>query len=96
MDSEKLLATELSDGIAIYNIRGTERLPTKRMRGVRAAFRRAMVACILNVVVGFEKLDWLDLKFQAVCGTTGRMIWIGKKRIMVFTADGQETLTRDD
>jgi hypothetical protein len=55
-----------------------------------------MVACILNVVVGFEKLDWLDLKFQAVCGTTGRMIWIGKKRIMVFTADGQETLTRDD
>jgi hypothetical protein len=35
------------------------------MSGVRVAFRRAMVACILNVVVGIEKLDWLDLKFAS-------------------------------
>lgn len=44
--------------IRVRYVRGIERLPTKRIRGVRAALRRETVARILKEVVG--KKSWIN------------------------------------
>lgn len=48
------------------HLRGTERFPTKRIKGVRAALRRAKVARIVMDVGGDVRGGWVG-EFRSVC-----------------------------